>query len=345
MVQGIFDAKGKAITPSLQLPDVSHYDKIVGTLESSARAGSPATGGKGVIKDRVGISTFVGNVVVRDQGGTKKVEMGQLGLGNWGLSVFDGNFFGGQIEIGSGNNIFKANKDGAWLGHVDKESAPLVLNMDGSLLAEKGVIGGFTITSDSLYGGKIATAAMVGAGSAGVIMDTAGLRGYDPVLGKVFDLPTDGTPPEFSSGVIRNTEYVLQTSSVIRTSDTVGDGTSASAGVLMNNTGIYAAAPNQTLANANVKILANGEATFSGSVKGGQTDFMTGEGYFIGLSSGLYKMSIGNPDGNFISWDGDFLRIRGNLELTSPLTNVSYTTVNLPVPPTDTGLNSPSDFE
>ncbi len=345
MISGIFDSRGKAIDIGFITPDTSKYDSLVGTLEASAHAGTPATGGQGIMKDRVGTSAFIGTISVRDNGGTEKVRLGKLGTTEWGLTVYDGNIIGGVINIGSGDNTFNADKTGVWVGAKDYEDAPFRLDMNGSLYATRGEIGGFTIESDRLYGGKILTSQNVGAGAAGVIMDTAGLRGYDPVLGQVFNLPVNGDPPEFSSGVIKNTEFQLQTSSVIRTSDTVGDGTSSSAGVLINNTGLYATQANQSLANANVKILATGEAVFSGSVKGGMTDFMTGTGYFIGYSGSDYKFSIGDPAGNNMNWDGEYLRIKGSLELTSPLANVSYTTANLPVPPTAVGFKFPSGTE
>lgn len=345
MISGLYDSKGKLIGTGFSTPNITKYDSIIGTLETSANVGTPAAGGRGVLRDRIGTSAFSGTIVVRDEGGTEKVKLGKLGSTQWGLTVYDGNIIGGVITIGSGNNTFNANSTGLWLGDADYSDAPFRVDMYGALSAEKGVIGGFTIENDRLYGGKISTGQSVGAGAAGVIVDTAGLRGYDPVLGQVFNLPVNGDPPEFSSGVIKNTEFQLQTSSVIRTSDTVGDGTASSAGVLVNNTGLYATQANQTLANANVKILATGEAVFSGSVKGGMTDFMSGTGYFIGYSTDNYKFSIGDPAGNNMNWDGEYLRIKGSLELTSPLNNVVYTTANLPVPPSTVGYNFTSGVE
>lgn len=345
MISGLYDSKGKPLEEQFVRPDISRYDSIIGTLDTSARAGSPVTGGKGIMSSRVGISPFIGTISVKDPGGTEKVRLGELGLGIWGLSVYDGEIIGGTIEIGSGADSFNADKTGIWAGAENIEDAPFSVDMQGNLIAKSGEIGGFTIENDRLYGGIISTSRNVQAGAAGVIMDTSGLRGYDPVLGEVFNLPTDGTPPEFSSGVIKNTEFQLQTSSVIRTSDTVGDGTANSAGVLINNTGIYATEDNQTLANANVKILATGEAVFSGNIKGGMDDFMSGTGYFLGLSGGDYKFSIGDPDENNLNWDGEYLRIKGNLELTSPLTNMSYATVDLPVPPTTTNFETPGGVE
>lgn len=49
----------------------------------------------------------------------------------------------------------------------------------------------------------------------------------------------------------------------------------------------------------------------SGSVKGGQTAYNTGTGFFLGYSGGAYKFSIGNPSGTHLLWDGSLLRING----------------------------------
>jgi len=346
MVQdGVYDKKGKKVASGFVKPDLTAYEKFVGSLGGSAKSGTVASGGKGVVNSPLSNGVYQGTIIVKDYAGIEKARIGQLSNTDWGISVFGGVIKGGSIEIGESNNVFKADDYGIYLGNVAFEYAPFSVDMTGYLKAEKGTIGGFTITSTKLYGGIIQTAEAVGMGASGVVMDTNGIRGYSSVLGKVFDLPTDGSAPEFSSGVIKNTEFQLQTSAVIRTSDTVGDGTASSAGVLINNTGLYACTANQTLANANVKILATGEATFSGNVKGGMTDFMTGTGYFIGLNSGLYKMSIGNPAGNYLNWDGTYLRIKGNLQLTSPLTNMSYATVDLPVPPVETNLKSSGGYE
>ena len=258
----------------------------------------------------------------------------------------------GEMTIGVGNNVFVADSNGIQLGHKTWASSPFRVNMSGTawlenavvsgeITATSGVIGGFTIEETQMYGGIIKTSANVGAGDSGVIMDTDGLRGYDTVLGEVFNIPVDGSPPSFSSGVINSTVFNLNTSATIRTSSTVGDGSSSSAGVLINDTGIYATQANQTLANANIQILATGEGIFSGSVKGGMTDYMTNEGYFMGLSSGVYKMSVGDPAGNYMSWDDEQLRIKGVIELDGPINLEGYATASLPIPPSSPGLTLP----
>ena len=104
-----------------------------------------------------------------------------------------------------------------WAGHATPASAPFKVTEAGALTANSGTIGGFTLGATEMYGGIIKTAATVGVGSTGVIMDTAGLRGYDSVLGNTFNLPTNGSAPTFSSGIINETIYEISTNAVLRT--------------------------------------------------------------------------------------------------------------------------------
>jgi hypothetical protein len=93
------------------------------------------------------------------------------------------------------------------------------------------------------------------------------MRIYDDVLGIVVNLPSDGSAPTFSSGIINNTIFNIQTSAVLRTSETVGDGSADSWGLLMNSSGLYGCGANQFLSDANFKILADGNAYFKGNVQ------------------------------------------------------------------------------
>jgi hypothetical protein len=277
-----------------------------------------------------------------------------------------GGFTIGTTSIYAGANDSRIELDtnnGLWTGHNSFDSAPFSVSPAGFLKAtnteitgtfhatnidaQAGTIGGFTITPTTLYGGIIKTGATVGLGSNGVIMDSDGLRGYDSILGNVFNLPSDGSAPSFSSGIIRSTIFEVGTNAIIRTSDTVGDGGDNSAGILINDTGLYGLGPNQTPANANVRILVDGSAFFNVSIRGGQTDFNTGTGYFLGLSGGDYKFSLGNPESNYLTWDGSYLKMQGSFNVGSGglINNASYTVATLPISPTTIGFNSASGYE
>jgi hypothetical protein len=59
--------------------------------------------------------------------------------------------------------------------------------------------------------------------------------------------------------------------------------------------------------------------TTSSSIKGGQTAYNTGTGFFLGYDGDAYKFSIGS-DTNYLRWDGSSLTILGNLTTTSIVT-------------------------
>jgi hypothetical protein len=141
----------------------------------------------------------------------------------------------------------------------------------GSLYASVGNIGDWIIDTTGLYYDgtgtpSIRTASSVGTGSNGVLLDKDGIKVYDSVLGCVVNLPSDGSAPSFSSGTIQNTVFEINTNAVLRTSETVGDGSADSAGVLINNSGIYVCEANQELLNANIRINRFGDAYFKGQI-------------------------------------------------------------------------------
>ena len=49
----------------------------------------------------------------------------------------------------------------------------------------------------------------------------------------------------------------------------------------------------------------------SGFIKGGQTAYNTGTGFFLGYNTSAYKLSIGNPSGDYLTWDGSELVVNG----------------------------------
>lgn len=51
----------------------------------------------------------------------------------------------------------------------------------------------------------------------------------------------------------------------------------------------------------------------SGNVRGGQTAFDTGTGFWIGYDTGAYKFSFGNASGSKITWNGTTLTINGTV--------------------------------
>jgi hypothetical protein len=338
------------ITNNYLYPDPNGTASI--QTASSGTVGDGSANSAGVLFNKDGIYACEanqllgnGNVRILTDGSayfSGTVTAGAGSIGGWTIGAT-------SLTAGTGTSTVGLDTGGTnpviYAGSDTPTSAPFQVTKNGVLTATAGTIGGFIITGDSLYGSTIKTGATVAVGSNGVIMDSAGLRGYDSVLGNTFNLPTNGSAPTFSSGVISSTTFEINTSSILRTSSTVGDGSASSAGILINNTGIYACAANQLLSNANIKILNDGTATISASVKGGQTDFNTGTGYFLGSSGGAYKFSIGDPTGNYLTWDSNYLRIKGSIELSTVLPMVNYATANLPSPIAAVGYNNPGGTE
>jgi hypothetical protein len=66
-----------------------------------------------------------------------------------------------------------------------------------------------------------------------------------------------------------------------------------------------------------------------GSIKGGQTDYNTGTGFFLGYTGSKYKFSIGNASSKGITWDGDALSIGGDVNIGVNLASALTTTTAL----------------
>jgi hypothetical protein len=81
-----------------------------------------------------------------------------------------------------------------------------------------------------------------------------------------------------------------------------------------------------------------------GKIQGGQTDYNTGTGFFLGYSGGAYKFSIGSTTQSLL-WDGSTLNITGNFVGKSALFNGSTvdgssTATVIIKPSTTSGANS-----
>lgn len=49
-----------------------------------------------------------------------------------------------------------------------------------------------------------------------------------------------------------------------------------------------------------------------GIIKGGQTAYDTGTGFFLGYSNNAYQVSVGDPNGENLTWDGTNLTVNAN---------------------------------
>jgi hypothetical protein len=71
--------------------------------------------------------------------------------------------------------------------------------------------------------------------------------------------------------------------------------------------------------NADMGTITAGNITLntSGYIRGGQTAYDTGTGFFLGYSGAAYKFSIGNGSTQKLLWDGTSLTITGSLSATT----------------------------
>lgn len=90
--------------------------------------------------------------------------------------------------------------------------------------------------------------------------------------------------------------------------------------------------------------VTSGGITFNagGAIKGGQTAFNVGTGWFLGYEGGHYKFSIGNPGGAYLAWDGSdgTLTVTGRLQGQLIQTQQSSATSNLSITTSWTVLRS-----
>jgi phage minor structural protein len=135
---------------------------------------------------------------VTDDFGRERIRLGQTGPGEYGMAMFnksgiktiwqdaatgDGrfqgkviasSFEGGTIAIGSGNNIFKADANGIYLGHAVFGSAPFRVNMAGqATMTQANVTGTINATGGTITGNMTVTGSFTGGTITGALIRTA----------------------------------------------------------------------------------------------------------------------------------------------------------------------------
>jgi hypothetical protein len=85
--------------------------------------------------------------------------------------------------------------------------------------------------------------------------------------------------------------------------------------------------------SANLGSISSGNITLdtTSSIKGGQTAYNTGTGFFLGYSSSAYQFSIGNPSGQYFAWNGTNIVSNGLPKQAGLQVFTSSTTFNVPL--------------
>ena len=244
-------------------------------------------------------------------------------IGGWTIGATD-------LTSGSGANTVGLDSGGSnpaiYCGSATPGSAPFRVTQAGALTASNATVTG-TITTSALtadggtIGGWDLSSTTIESTNNRVILDSSnqriqvqnaggtsyvrldanGVTGVDSVLGTVFTLPTDGSAPTFASGVINSTIYNISTSGILRTASTVGDGSAASAGVLINDTGIKGFPANSSTPNFTLSTTDGGITSIKGSIGGwtiGSTTLANGTNMVIDSSNmyiGIKSSTFGAP--------------------------------------------------
>lgn len=222
-----------------------------------------------------------------------------------------------------------------------KDTAP----GDPSSLMAVGVVGGIRLVWTNPVDRDLAGAEVweseTNDRSAAVFVDTAAARAYDR-LGL-----TEGVTRYYWIRAIDRTGNV---GGWHPSSDTAGVyATAAGVGATIDYEDIGGTKPPTDADNTGGALelgqtITSGGITFNagGAIKGGQTAFNVGTGWFLGYEGGHYKFSIGNPGGAYLAWDGSdgTLTVTGRLQGQLIQTQKSSATADLTITTSWTVLRS-----
>lgn len=116
-----------------------------GVLAADASITAGASSGARVVMSGAS-SPFI---IYGTDGTTKLLEF--IGGSTGTLAITGSSTFSGNIAVGSGNSIFKAEPStGMWLGNASESSAPFSVSVNGAVRATSGTIGGWYLGSSTL---------------------------------------------------------------------------------------------------------------------------------------------------------------------------------------------------
>lgn len=198
---------------------------------------------------------------------------------------------GNTTIVSSGATAFTAGPTGAPTFTVTQAGVLTASGavISGSITATTGTIGGWTIGATTLTGGNAtldsAGKLTLGTGNNIVILD-ANDATYRLAIGNA----------TYASAPFRVDKAGAVTATNITATGTIN----ATGGYIGSTTALVYEAQGINTGT-------------TGHIRGGQTDFNTGTGYFLGYSGGAYKLSIGmgGATSNNLTWDGTNLTVNG----------------------------------
>jgi len=290
------------------------------TADNSITAG--VSGGQ-----RVVISGSAAPFIIYGTDGTTKL-LEYVTSGTTGsLAIKGSGTFTGSLEIGSGNNIFKADPSvGIWLGNAAFASADFSVSTTGILKANAGKIGDWTITSNQITSGGTDYISLIPGTPRISIVKTSSTPGtitidpIDGIKGTNFQVTPAGnltaTNAEFTGGKITVNAGV---DNII----VIGKGVEGSNnGIYINpnnywyGTGLFSVgnATNKMVWN-NTKLSITGEVNATSGYIGSSTlGWEIGE---IGVGSGLYGISAKDGTMSMVTGTGLGILNVGNYSISA----------------------------
>ena len=218
---------------------------------------------------------------------TPSVSTSGLYLGSTFLGYYNGSDW--KTYMSNTGNFFLS---GAGSDSLSWSSGVLAIN--GAITATTGYIGtaaaGFAINSSYIGNGK----ATLTDANAGVYVGTDGIA-----------LGGSSTFKVTSAGALTATSATI-TGAITATSLTLSGFTLASSAVGLGNVSNYSPANQAKYGIESTIDIGSGGIRMNGGgyIKGGQTDYNTGTGFFLGYHDSAYKFSIGNSASNYVTFDG-----------------------------------------
>lgn len=193
------------------------------------------------------------------------------------------------LRMGSGSDVFQIDSSrGIHLGAADFANAKFSVNLAGDLIATSATISGSITATTGAIGGFNIGADYIRdvANSFGLASTVTGGNDVRIFVGDTFANRATAPLRIYENGDIVGTQATF-TGTLNATGGYIGTTTA----LVYESQGI----------NCGV----------TGHIRGGQTAYHTGTGFFLGYESGAYKFSVGDPTGRYITWDGANLNVNG----------------------------------
>ncbi len=239
-----------------------------------------------------------------------------------GTSGFKGTVTIGGTDLTTTNTLNANTTAGnVGLGNVDNDSTATIRAVGA---ATSGTTGGWTIDSSSIYSGTKDTSGFTGTNGHITISSAGGI--HTPK----FYVDSSGNAGFKGTVTVGTTD--LTSTNTLNTNTTSGD---VGLGSVQN---LNAQSQAQTGLIAGTTITGGGITLSSGgTIKGGQTAYNDGTGFFLGYTGSQYKFSIGNQT-NRITWDGSTMTVRGTLQLAGGTAPTDDTAADAAQADADTGI-------